>query len=340
MRCLSSLPLKALKNKICLLRLDLNTKDNWRIEASRPTMRFLSKYCRATVILSHKGRPKGFNKSLSLRSAARALSKAFKKKVVFTPHFRFAEIKKQIRSAPRKSIFLLENLRFLEGETINSGALAKNLALLGDFYVNDAFAVSHRANASVAAITDYLPSCAGFELEAEIKNLSRVMKNPKKPLVVILGGGKIKNKLSVYKYLRNKASVFLIGGALNENILKLKSKKLLMPADFKKENGDIKDIGPKTVKLFEKEIRRGRTILWNGPVGDIGKKRFQNGTKELARAVAANRRAFKTVGGGETVMFLKKMKLDKKIDFISTGGGAMLEFLAGKKLPGIEVLKR
>ena len=338
-----------LKNKICLLRLDFNTEDNWRLEASLPTIKFLAKNCRAVVILSHKGRPldnaqgkpAGFDRKFSLRANAGVLSKDLKKTVVFTPHFRFQEIGNLVRSSPAGSVFLLENLRFLKEEEENNSVLGEHLASVGDFYVNDAFAVSHRTNASVVALAKLLPSYAGLELEAEIKNLSRVMKNPKEPLVVILGGSKIEDKLGVYENLKKKAAAFLIGGALNEKLIKkLRShKKLLLPSGFKKERGIVQDIDFETAEKFCLLISKAKTILWNGPMGNIDNSKYRNTTRIVAQCIAKNKKAFKIVGGGETVMFLKKLKLDKKIDFISTGGGALLDFLAGKKLPGIEALK-
>ncbi len=332
---------KDLRGRTCLLRLDFNTDDLWRVETSLPTIKFLTKYCRALVILSHKGRPEGVEKRLSLRSQAGNLSKLLKRLVVFVPHFRFEEIKQLVHSSPPGSIFLLENLRFLKEEEENNPVLAEHLASMGDLYVNDAFAVSHRANASVTAITKFIKSYAGFELESEIKNLSRIMKNPKKPLVVILGGLKIEDKLAVVKNLQCQASAFLIGGALTPRIIKKhKLINLVMPIDEKKEKGVMRDIGPKTIKIFAQKIKMAKTIFWNGPLGNINKKRFSGGTAAVARSVAANRKAFKVVGGGETVAFLKKIKLDKKINFVSTGGGALLDFLAGKKLPGIKALEK
>ena len=341
MRYLSRLAPSDFKNKICLLRLDFNTEDNWRILASLPALKFLTVHCRAVVILSHKGRPAGFEKLLSLKRYSAELKKLIGKPVVFISHFRFGAIKNLVSSSPRGSVFLLENLRFLKGESENNPALAKRLSSLGDFYVNEAFAVSHRANASVTAIAGFLPSYAGFGLEAEIKNLSQTMKNPKKPLTVILGGLKIEDKLKVYRNLKNKASVFLIGGALDSKILKKlsKMKKIVLPADFKYEKRAIRDIGLESVKIFRKEIKKAGTIIWNGPLGNINKKKFENGTRAIAKVASANKKAFKLVGGGETVMYLKKLKLDKKFDFVSTGGGAMLSFLAGKTLPGLKVLK-
>ncbi len=346
MKFLSTTRVKDLKGKVALLRLDFNTEDNWRMEASMPTIRFLLKRCTSVVILSHKGRPAGFEKSLSLRPMANALARKLGSRVIFMPQFHFQEMGELIRSSPKGSVFLLENLRFLPGEEENSAALAEHLAMLGDIYVNDAFAVSHRANASVVAVTGFLPSYAGLGLESEIKNLSRVMKNPKEPLTVILGGLKIKDKMSVVANLKKKTASFLIGGALTPEMLvlkfwdpKLTLKKLLTPVDFKLDGGAIRDIGPESIKLFTHEITAAKTIIWNGPLGNILDTRFRNGTREIARAVARNKQAFTVVGGGETVMFLKKMKLDRKIGFISTGGGAMLDFLAGKELPGIRALE-
>lgn len=338
MKYLSTLNPKTLKDKICLLRLDFNTEDDWRMNASAPTLKLL-KDARATVILSHKGRPNGIEPKLSLSKETERLQHLLKKEVTFIADLEFETIKQRIREAPRGAIFLLENLRFQKEEGSNNLAFARQLASLGDIYINDAFAVSHRENASVTAITQFLPSYAGLELEAEIKNLTQVMKQAKQPLVMVLGGAKIDKKLLIFKNLSKKVSSFLIGGLVNEQILQRKDKKLVLPIDFIKENGQISDIGPKTSALFAEYIKKAKTIIWNGPVGKTEEERFTGGTLKIARAIAANSKAFRIAGGGETVMFLKKMKLDGKIDFISTGGGAMLDFLAGKELPGIKALK-
>lgn len=327
-----------LKNKVALLRLDFNTSDNWRMEASLPTIKLLGRKCDALVILSHKGRPKGFDESLSLRPMTIALKKLLGQRVVFISHFRFKEISELARSSPKGTIFLLENLRFLPGEEENSDALAEDLASVGDIYINDAFAVSHRANASVVAITKHLPSYAGLELESEISYLTQVMKNPIKPLLVILGGAKIEDKLRVYDNLKGMASKFLIGGALNDEIIRnIQKPNIITPVDFKRDNGDIRDIGPETARMYCAEVKKAKTLIWNGPLGNIEDVRFRKGTTEVAKCLTD--KLFSVVGGGETIMFLKKTRQDKRIHFISTGGGAMLDFLAGKKLPGIEALK-
>jgi 3-phosphoglycerate kinase len=347
-----------------ILRLDFNTEDEWRMEATIPTIKFLLRQCEKIVILSHRGRPQKSEKELSLRKDAINLQKLLKRKVIFIPHFRFAEIKNNISRSPKGSVFLMENLRFIKGEEKNDKKLGKILASLGDFYINDAFAVSHRDDASVVSITKFLPSFAGLELENELKHLSIVLKKPKKPIVIILGGGKAHDKLGVIKHFKNKAKYFLLGGAAANTILYLKGidvknslidkdkkdlaklknvlhyKNLILPIDWLSEQNKILDNGEKTNKLYASKIRQAKTIIWSGPMGVIEKKSFEKGTLAIAKAIIANKKAFSIAGGGETVMFLKKHQLDKKISFISTGGGAMMEFLAGEKLPGIEALKK
>jgi 3-phosphoglycerate kinase len=357
-----------------LLRLDFNTKDDWRMRAVIPTIKFLLKKTSKIVVISHRGRPegvklvngvpKGYQPDLSLKKNAVALSKMTGKRVTFIPHFRFADIKRQIGAAPNGSIFLLDNLRFVDGEEDNSSVLAKNLASLADFYVNDAFAVSHRANASVVAITKLLPSYAGLELETEITSLSKAIVAPAHPLALILGGAKASDKLGVIKFFKNKADAFLLGGGSANTILSIqgmdvkkslkdsdpkdikelsavaKYPSVVLPIDFAWGNDMILDIGPKSATIFNKKVATARTIIWSGPLGLFEKKQFAKGSLAVARAIAKNRRAFSVSGGGETVMFLKQYGLDKKFSFISTGGGAMIDFLAGKKLPGIEALRK
>ena len=366
--------------RTALLRLDFNTKDDWRMRAVLPTIKFLLKTGGKIVIVSHRGRPngvtflngvpQGFKKDLSLKGDTLKLSKLLGgKKVTFIDHFRFAEIKARVTAAPSGSIFLLDNLRFLPGEEKNDPKLAKQLASLADFYVNDAFAVSHRANASVVAVTKFLPSYAGIEMENEIKSLSKAIVRPKHPVVLVLGGAKASDKLGVIAYFKNKADWFLLGGGSANTILWLKGmdvkqsvkdsdrkellllkkvagyKSVVLPVDFMwggasgAPKSAILDVGPKTVRMFDKKIAAARTIIWSGPLGMIEKNAYAKASIAVARAIVKNRRAFSVSGGGETVSFLKQHGLDKKFSFISTGGGAMVDFLAGKKLPGIEALK-
>ena len=350
-----------------LLRLDFNTEDDWRMRAVVPTITFLLKHADKIVIVSHKGRPEGYDEKFSLRRDAAHLAKLLKRKIQFVDHFRFAVIQRIVADAPRGSIILLENLRFLKQEENNDPALAHELALLADYYVNDAFAVCHRANTSVVAITKMLPSYAGFELEREIKSLSRVMVAPKHPLVFVLGGAKAADKLGVIQYFKKKADWFLLGGGPANTMLSIRgmdikksivdsdaesvdklkaldasrdtARRILLPTDFVWSNDAILDFGPKSILAFSANLARAKTIVWSGPLGLIEKKRYARASILIAKAIAKNRHAFSVAGGGETVMFLKKYKLDNKFGFISTGGGAMLDFLAGKKLPGIVALQ-
>jgi phosphoglycerate kinase len=347
-----------------VLRLDFNSEDNWRLEAAVPTVKFLLKTADKVVILSHRGRPGKAERKLSLRGDAQKLSKFLKRKIIFLGGFNFGRIKREVKDAPYGSVFVLENLRFLPGEEKNSLELAENLAGLGDYYVNDAFAVSHRAHASVAAITNFLPSYAGLGLTREILILCKVMSAPKKPLVVVLGGGKAYDKLGVLNYLKRKADSFLIGGAPANTLSflagvtvgnslrekdprKLKELKkilnfpnIVLPVDFQKKGGDIFDIGSVTAEIFADRIAKAKTIIWAGPLGFFEDAKFANGSITVGKAILKNKRAFSVVGGGETVSFLRRYKLTKAFDFVSTGGGAMLEFLAGEKLPGMIALEK
>ncbi|MBI5220869.1 MAG: phosphoglycerate kinase [Candidatus Liptonbacteria bacterium] len=370
-RYLSTAPAEKISG-IALLRLDFNTEDDWRLEATLPTVKLLTRHARAVVILSHRGRPPGPDPRLSLVSDAKNLGKLLKHKVVFIPHFRFADIRSEIKCSPPGSVFLLENLRFhpdlrfaMSRQGSNDG-VARHLASLGDYYVNDAFAVSHRADASLVEITRFLPSYAGLEMEKEIKFLRAIVHRPKRPLVVILGGAKARDKLAVIQRLRRQADWFLLGGASANTMLMLQGvdvrksllemdpkvlaelrrvlhyRNVIVPIDYRFDAAkhEILDIGPRAVQRFKEKIKIARTILWSGPMGKWEEPMFRRGTLAVAQAVTANRRALTVAGGGETVTFLRKHKLDQCFDFISTGGGALMDYLAGEKLPGIEALKK
>ncbi|MEK9168343.1 MAG: phosphoglycerate kinase [Patescibacteria group bacterium] len=377
MKFLSSLTKKDLQNKICLLRVDLNIqnadlrgqtrgttrKQNWhlRILAVLPTIEFLIGNGAKVVILSHRGRPQKVSSikyqvsSYTLKPFAKILSSLFKKPVHFIEGTTFHAWNVE------GDIFLLENLRFLKDEEENSGKLAKQLASLGDIYINDAFAVSHRKNASVAAITKFLPSYAGLLLEKEIKNLDKAMKSPKKPLIVILGGAKISDKIGMVKNFLNRADYFLVGGGMANTFLAAQglpvgdslydknadlrglirglTRKIVLPVDVVIYKRQILDIGPKTIEKYLKIIENAETIIWNGPMGYIEDKKFRKGSEAIAKAIIKSK-AFSVIGGGETASIFQNSKLKTQNSklFLSTGGGAMLEYLAGKKLPGIEAL--
>lgn len=316
---------------------------------------------------------------LKMDRVAEKLSGILKKDVMkFHDAVGAGMIKNANKLAPG-DIMILENLRFYEEEEKDSKAFAKELASLADFYVNDAFGASHREHASVHAITRYIPSCAGLLLEKEITALSPLLENPKKPFIVLLGGAKVSDKIGVITNLLKKADRILIGGAMMFTFLKakgistgiskvedsqlklakklLKNKKIMLPADciiadrFDKDarSENVKtsqiedswlgmDIGSQAIKDFKKLVKEAKTIFWNGPMGVFEWKRFAKGTEEIAKAIAASK-AMTIIGGGESVEAIKKLKLSDKISHISTGGGAALEFLEGKKLPAIKALE-
>jgi phosphoglycerate kinase len=350
------------------INLDVEKKENFldspRIKSAVASIKHYSRVGNKIVLLSHRGRPKGFDRKLSLESFVAALEKLTGKKIVFLPHFDFKRLKKTIALAPAGSVFLLENLRFLLGETQNSRVLAKNLASLGTNYVNDDFASSHRENASLVEITRFLPSEAGPNLKREIINLSKIIQKPKRPLVVILGGAKAADKLPVIKNLLSKADYILTGGAVANTFLKaegteignslfeskmldlakrmirpsLGKTKIILPQDTKKRKGVILDIGPKTIEYYAEIIAKAKTVVWAGPMGVFEKPGFERGSVKIAKAIVESR-SFSVAGGGETSILIEKCGLTDRIDFVSNGGGVMLYFLAGKKLPAIDALK-
>ncbi|MFA5386399.1 MAG: phosphoglycerate kinase [Candidatus Paceibacterota bacterium] len=369
MKYLSILKNKNLSKETCLLRVDLNIEDmnpsNLRIQAILPTVKFLIDKGAKIIILSHRGRPNGKNKKLSLKPFMKILFKSLKKPISFIELN--GKDSAKVKNSKPGSIFLLENLRFFNGEEKNDPIFAKKLADLGTFYINDAFAVSHRKNASIEAITKYLPSYAGFQLEKEIENLKSVMGKPKKPLILIMGGAKISDKLSLVNSFIKKSDYFLIGGGIANTflaalgmpigdslyekdmtlearkILKQAPKKIFLPIDFAVDKKQILDIGTKTVKLYDKKIQSAKTIIWNGPMGKFEDKKFAKGTQEIAKAILRNKKAKIIIGGGETIASLQpktKNYKPKTNVFLSTGGGAMLEYLSGENLPGIEALQQ
>ncbi len=337
-------------------------KKHLRIEAVLPTIKFLIGRGAKVVILSHRGRPQSRKrqKRFSLNIFAKILSKLLKKPVYFINSFDFNRIKTEIKNSRPKTVFLLENLRFLPGEQKNDKVLARDLAKIGDFYVNDAFSVSHRENASVVAITKFLPAYGGLLLEKEIKNLSMTMKKPRRPLVIVLGGAKISDKIGLIINFLKRADVFLIGGGIANTFFAgqkiplgkslyekkmvllarrlLKSPKIILPIDSMIKNGSVLDIGPNTSQNYAEIIKKARTIVWNGPMGYIENPKFAKGSQVIAKAIIKSR-AFAVIGGGETISLMSGIKYQASNKmFLSTGGGAMLEYLAGKKLPGIEAL--
>ena len=335
MKLLRDLGPKSIANKTVIVRVDFNVesdRDALRLEASLPTLKYLLKGGARVLIISHRGRPQKSIPKLSLKAFVPFLKKNLKQNI----HF-LTGIPARL---PEGRVFLMENLRFWPEEEKNDADFARHLAGLGDVYVNDAFAVCHRANASVTRLPKFLPSYAGLLLEKEIVTLSQAMKKPKKPLVLIFGGSKVADKAPVIKYLLPKATKVLLGSsALNNSYSLLKSPKIEKPVDWMAEGNLAMDIGSITVERYSEYIKKAKTIIWNGPVGKFEDEKYGVGSAALAKVIAKSA-AFSIVGGGETTQLILSLGLRKKFGFLSTGGGAMLEFLSGRKLPGIEALNR
>ena len=347
--------------------------DSKRIEILLPTIKYLMNKG-PLVILSHQGRPKGKrNMIFTQKPLIPVLEKLLKKKIKFASSCIGVETEKMAKSLKKGEVLLLENLRFEPGEEKNDLIFAKKLFNLGDVYVDDAFPDAHREHASIVGIPKYLPSYAGFQFEEEIKNLSKVFKKPKHPFLLILGGAKFETKLPIIKRFLKTADNIFIGGALISQVLKeegfetgislvedknyglpsiVKNPKIMLPIDLLildgkikqnisfngvPKNGNIVDIGPETIKELENKIKKARMILWNGPLGESSAG-FVLGTEKIIRAIAKTK-AISIVGGGDTTEVISKLKLENKFTFVSTGGGATLEYLAKGTLPGIKALR-
>lgn len=337
------------KKKRVLVRCDFNVPlsekgdilDDFRIKKTIPTIKYLLQKDAKIILMSHLGRPEGkVVDELRLDPVARTLSQLLNKPIKKLNDCLGREVKETIEKIQPGEIVLLENIQFHPGEKKNDPAFAKTLASYADIFIMEAFGQAHRNYASIASIQKYLPSGAGFLLEKEIKILTALMKTPKKPLIVIIGGEKIEDKAGVIdKFLMN-ADFVLIGGLIQQGIdekgVKFKyPQKIVVPTD----SIDTFDIGPETIKLFKEKIVSAKTVFWSGPLGMIEKEEFSKGTEEIAKIIIESG-AFSVAGGGETVEFINKIGLTEKFGHVSTGGGAMLEFLAGEKLPGIEALKQ
>ncbi|MDD5289744.1 MAG: phosphoglycerate kinase [Patescibacteria group bacterium] len=373
----------------------LSVADDSRLRAATPTIKYLLSKGARVVLMGHLGRPGGVvKKELSLLPVKNRLGKLLGEKISFISD-EIPSLATLARDDGR--LIMLENLRFNPGEEKNDPKFAKKLAKLGDIYVNEAFAVSHRSAASVDAIKKFLPSYAGLNLEQEILHLSAVLNKPQKPMVAIIGGAKIETKLPMIKQFLKSADYILIGGGVANDFLKARGyeiygslvdddyineagkilkkseignqksgeAKLILPIDVVWSDNKIRslsagaskgtpgsaggktpkilDIGPKTIWLFSGIIKKAKTIVWNGPMGYFEDKKFATGTEKIAEVILANKKAQRIIGGGETGEVIQKIIRNQKSEirkniFISIGGGAMLEYLGGKKLPGLDKL--
>lgn len=378
-----------IRSKRVLLRVDYNVgfnpdgtvRDQTRILESLPTLSLLLSNKNKVIIVSHLGRPKGKDETLSLRPVVNVLQSHFKNyNVIFVPDFLNDSL--AISKQQQSEIIFLENIRFYTGEQKNDLTFSKSLADLSDVYVNDAFSVDHRPDASIVGVAKLLPSYGGLLLKEEIDALQKILHEPKMPFVAILGGAKISSKLKLINKLVPHVSLLLVAGGLGntlllakdirigksiaepdmltnaKEILSVAKDKLLLPIDavvgrslqdthptskLIEDIADeemILDIGPRTKALFAKEIEKANTLIWNGPMGYFENQLYKKGSDAVCTAITNNDHVTAIVGGGETLAAIAQNPHLDKIYHISTGGGAMLEYLENSTLPGIEVLDR
>ncbi len=291
------------------------------------------------ALVSHLGRPAGREDKFSFSRFVPALSKILGRELVFTDDCVGEKVKKALDSLGDGRVLLLENVRFYKEDADGDKKFAGKLAENFDIFVNEAFGASHREHASIVGITDFLPSFAGLNLQKEIEELDRIRENFERPAVALIGGVKIETKIPVIKFFAEKYDWVLAGGKIG---LEAQNQNISFPSNVilsKDYTGDSLDIGPETIKEFVEILERAKTVIWNGPMGFFEKSPFEKGTMAVIEAIIGNEAAFKVAGGGETVQVLEKNNLISRFDFVSTGGGAMLEFLARGTLPGIEALK-
>ncbi len=381
-----------LAGKIALLRLDLNVPlknkdilDETRIDKIIPVINFLLNRKTKILVISHVGRPKGKkNHDLSLKPICLNIEKKIKKKIKLITSNLY-EITKDKLFTQKEEVIFLENIRFYREEELNDSKFAKQIASLGDFYVNDAFSCSHRDHASVSKITKFLPSFAGLQLQSEINALKKITSDIESPITCIIGGSKISTKIGLIKNLTNKLDNLVFVGGMANNILNFKGFKIgksikedhcnniiddifmnaekncckiYYPEDVRvgknfDSHSEIKslkdiskediilDIGPKTVEKIKKIIENSRTVFWNGPAGYFENENFENGSLQICKIIENNTKnnsLYSVVGGGDTIAVINKTGGLNNFNFVSTAGGAFLEYLEGKELPGIKAL--
>lgn len=379
-----------IEQKRVLIRVDYNVPqdngniiDDQRIIASLPTINYALEQKARVILMSHLGRPKGrFDKKYTLASVANRLGELLRQEVIMADDCIGESVKNLVDNMSQGQVILLENLRFYKEEEANDMEFARQLASLGDVYINDAFGAAHRAHASIVGVAQFFqqPAC-GFLMDKEIKYLSKILFQPEKPFYLVLGGAKVSTKIGIIDSLLEKIDGLIIGGAMAYTFLSAQMESvgnsllekeqieiadeifidvnaynipILLPLDHLVTTSistqtetmlvnDIPDgwmavdIGPQTIKIFTENLKKAKTIFWNGDMG-IFEKGFNKGTEAIARAIADSD-AVKVAGGGDTVSVIEKLGLMERFTHVSTGGGACLEFMEGKELPGIKVLQ-
>lgn len=405
------------RGKTVLVRVDFNvplrhhhhgwqvTSDK-RLRASLKTISFLLKNQAKIILISHLGRPKSAKDvQYSLRSVAEYLRAKYQLPISFCPAARGPQVETAVKALSPGSVLLLENLRFYQGEKANDVDFSRSLATLADLYINEAFSASHRAHASIVGVTRFLPSFAGFTLSEEVSNLSKLIEHPKRPLVVVIGGAKISDKVGMLTHLSKRADLVLIGGACANTFLKAEGfeifrsrveeldgkdgdyvrvarqlieqyktekvmkdgyplPKLIYPIDViaapsiettvrsktkvidltsgmadqdEREKLVYLDIGPNTRRLYAALLSEAGSIFWNGPMGVWENPLFATGTRVVARAIVQSK-AYSVLGGGDTIAAAHHSHTESRFSYVSAAGGAALEFLSGKPLPGLRPL--
>jgi phosphoglycerate kinase len=364
------------KGKRVLVRVDFNVPietppdmpavvaDDTRIRAALPTINALREQGAMVALCSHLGRPTGPDRKLSLALVAKKAAELLGVRVPMAPDCIGPETKEQIRELGPGDVLMLENVRFHPEEEKNDPAFAKALALGFDAYVNDAFGAAHRAHASTEGVAHELPAYAGLLLDREVRALGSLLSAPARPFMAIVGGAKVSSKIDVLKSLVAKADVVAIGGGMANTFLaatgtdvkaslseperetdarsilaaaKARGAEVLLPVDMRWSGDRILDIGEETEREFAAHIATAGTVFWNGPMGLFEQPAFAHGTEAIARAMAASP-AVTVVGGGESVQAVEQLGLAGKMTHVSTGGGAALELIEGKKLPGVEAI--
>lgn len=364
-----------------------NITDDIRIRAAMPTVEYILDKGGAVILMSHLGRPNGEpNPKYSLAPVAKRISELIEREVKFAADdLVVGDITKELASELKQGeILLLENVRYRKEEEKNDDNFSKELASLGDAYVNDAFGTAHRAHSSTAGIAKFLPSAMGYLIEKEVSFIGKALESPERPFVAILGGAKVSDKIGVIENLMDKVDALIIGGGMAYTFFKAqgyevgkslleedkvnlaanlierakeKNVELLLPIDTvvaKEFAADADhwtvssnsipqetmglDIGEKTRELFAQKVKEAKTVIWNGPMGVFEMPAFAKGTREIAKALADSK-ATTIIGGGDSAAAVEQLGFADKMTHISTGGGASLEFLEGKILPGIDVLE-